>query len=45
MYREQRIDVLLYVTGEPSKNLLLENVLVSASEVTEDILASQDASV
>mmetsp|Transcript_10847 Transcript_10847/g.14602 ORF Transcript_10847/g.14602 Transcript_10847/m.14602 type:complete len:102 (+) Transcript_10847:1775-2080(+) len=43
VYREQRIDVLLYVKGEPSKKLLLENVLVSAEEITGDILSQMSA--
>ena len=39
VYREQRVDVLVYKTTDPPKKLVLENVKVAASEVTDDIVS------
>ena len=33
------------MSGEPTKKLLLENILVAPAEVTEDILSQQSASI
>ena len=38
IYREQRVDVMLYAKAEPSKKLLLKDVLVQPTALTEDIL-------
>ena len=45
MYREQRVDVLLYVKAEPSKKLILENVFVEAIELTTDIVSKQSDAI
>lgn len=45
MYREQRVDVLLYVKAEPTKKLILENVFIEATELTSDILSKQSDAI